>query len=411
MSGPTATVPRLHRRRWPAAGALAVVLALLPATAALAAWTAASSGSAQARSQAMPAGPTPSVSVQGRNVTVSWPASTLPGGEAVSGYQVRRRLVATGALATIGAACNTVQSGLTCTETAVDPGSWSYGITPLLAQWTGTEGTRAPAIVGAPTFTRTSAATVTTLPATVTGTLANYVGPANLTFRLDNATSGPVLTGTPTTIAAGGAASVSITLPAGVAAGSHAIYAVGSGAAGDTASVTVAVDATPPTPTALVTTNGGSTVGLAEAGDSISVTFSQALRSSSLCSGWADDGTAKSITSGVTVTIENKGGAGNNDSLLVTAAGCETGGVRFGAIDLGAKGYIKNGTGTFGAAGTSSTIGWNPATATLTITLGTASGSFGTVSSSTALYTPDPAITNAGGLAVTGTASRTGAQL
>ena len=137
------------------------------------------------------------------------------------------------------------------------------------------------------------------------------------------------------------------------------------------------------------------------------------LRASSLCAAWADDGAAKSLTAGVTVSIANNGSLTSTDLLSVLVPGCGTGGFRFGLLDLGGKGYVRNGTtATFGATGASSTITWNPATATLRIVFGGASvNRFGTVNTSVATYTPDPVITDVNGLAVTGTAVRAGRQL
>jgi hypothetical protein len=398
----------LRARRFLAA--FGVVVAGLPVASAWAEWASGGSGAGVATSQAMPAGPTPQVSVQGRNVTVSWAATALAGGEPVSAYQVRR-VAANGSAATVGSACNSTQTGLSCTETAVAPGSWSYGVTALLESWIGTEGARTTATVGAPAFTLAAPATVTTLPAAVTGTITDYVGPATLTFRLDDPTTGQLLSATPAGIPAAGTAQVSVTIPAGVATGTHTVYAIGSG--GDTVGASVLVAANLLRPTALTITNGGTTAGLAEQGDSVSITFSEPLKASSVCATWADDGVAKALTTGVTASITNDGSPSSPDILAVAAAGCGPNGLRFGSLNLGDKGFVRgHSAGTFGAVGTSSTVTWDPATATLGIVLGTPSGNFGTISgSTTAVYTPNPAVTNAAGVLVTGTASRTGTQL
>jgi hypothetical protein len=394
-------------RRFAAAVGLAMVA--LPVASAWAEWTSGASGAGVARSQQMPAGPTPQVSVVGRNVTVSWPSATLPGGDPVAAYRVRR-VAANGTAATVGTACNTTQTGLTCTETAVAPGSWSYGLTALLGSWTGAEGTRTAATVGAPTFTLSSPA-VTTLPGTVTGTIANYVGPATLAFRLDNATTGTLLSATPAGVPAAGGAQVSLTIPAGVTQGSHTIFAIGGG--GDSVAATILVDTVAPSPTALATANGTGTLGASDAGDSVSVTFSERLSASSLCAAWTDDTTVKTLSGGVVVTITHDGNPSSSDILTVAAPACGPAGFRFGTVNLGNKGFVRGGSSaTYGASGTSASISWNPSTRTLTIVLGTASGNnFGTVPSSTAVYTPDPVIKDIAGLGITGTASSTGRQL
>jgi hypothetical protein len=398
-------MPSASRRLRAFALAAGAAFGALPVASAWAAWTAAATGSATVRSQAMPAGPTPAVAVTGRSVTVTWPAATLPGGEPVDGYAVRRT-AADGTGATVGASCSATQSGLRCTETAVAPGTWSYGVTALLGGWTGAEGSRTTATVAAPSFT-IAPPTVTSLPATLTATVANYAGPATLAFRLDNATTGQILTATAAAVPIGGTAQASVTLPAGVSEGTHHVFAVGGGSAIDAVGATILVNTVPPHPTALVTTNGGASAGTAEAGDSVSVTYSEKLKASSLCAAWVDDDTTKTLSAGVVVIL------GNDGILTVAAPACGPTGFHFGSINLGDKGFVKGGSSaTFGATGTPSTITWNPTTMTGTIVLGTASASnFGTVSSSTAVYPPDAAITDTAGSAITGTASRTGRQL
>ena len=404
-------MPSTRHRLRVVALAAGAAFGALPVTSAWAAWTAPAAGLATMRSQGMPAGPVPQVSVTGRNVTVSWPAATLAGGEPVSGYQVRR-VAANGTGVTVGSSCSSTQRGLSCTETTVAPGTWAYGITALLGGWTGAEGPRTAATVGSPAFT-VAPTTVTSLPASVTGTVANYAGPAPLAVRLDDATTGQILTATPATVPAGGTVQVAVTLPAGVAEGTHRVFAVGGGSAIDAVAATILVDTVPPRPTALVTANGGATAGAVEAGDSLSVTYSEKLRAGSLCAAWADDDATKTLSAGVVVTVANDGTPSSVDVLTVAVPACGPTRFHFGTVNLGDKGFVKGGsTATFGASGIPSAITWNPTTWTLTIVLGTASGSnFGLVPSSTAVYTPDPTITDAGGLAITGTAARTGRQL
>jgi len=111
--------------------------------------------------------------------------------------------------------------------------------------------------------------------------------------------------------------------------------------------------------------------------------------------------------------VTNDGSPSSVDILTLAVPACGPTGFHFGSVNLGNKGFVKGGSSaTFGASGTPSTVTWTPSTLTLTLVLGTASGNnFGFIPSSTAIYTPDPAITDTGGLAITGTASRTGRQL
>lgn len=403
--------PAPRRRASRVVAALACSLAVLASSSwAAAAWTSPATGAGTASSTTVPAGPQPTVSVVGRNVTVTWPTTTLTSGDAVSGYRVRR-YAASGQAASVGSSCASVQTVLSCTEAAVAPGSWAYRVSALAGSWSGAEGAAGTAVVAPPTFTVSAGSAVTGSPGTVTGTIRSYVGPASLTFRLDNATTGQVLTGAPTSVPVGGQTDVTVTLPAGVTGGSRTIYAIGGG--GDVVGAQILVDATPPSPTSIVTGDGGGNAGSAEPGDWLEVTFSEPLRANSICAAWAEDGTAKSMASGVTVSIANNGSATSADLLSVAAPGCGSGGLRFGTVDLGAKGYVRNGTtASFGATGVSSTITWDPATSKLRLVFGAASANrFGTVQSSTVSYAPDPALTDLRGLAVTGTASRQARQL
>ena len=89
--------------------------------------------------------------------------------------------------------------------------------------------------------------------------------------------------------------------------------------------------------------------------------------------------------------------------MTVASASCP---FHFGTINLGATGYVASGSRTFGGSGASaSSITWDPATRTLTVTLGASSGlgTVGTVASSVAVDTPDAAIRNAVGTAISGT--------
>jgi hypothetical protein len=99
----------------------------------------------------------------------------------------------------------------------------------------------ATAAVAAPTLAL-SPSTVNAVPATLTGQIQNYIDGQTVSFRLDNPTTGPVLSGsiTPSPVPSSGTAAVSVTIPAGTADGSDTIYAVGS--LGDVASASVTVD-------------------------------------------------------------------------------------------------------------------------------------------------------------------------
>jgi hypothetical protein len=142
--------------------------------------------------------------------------------------------------------------------------------------------------------------------------------------------------------------------------------------------------------------NAGGTAGLVEQGDTITIVFSQTMEVSSFCSLWSNDANDQSLTADgvVTVTLDSGGGAGSNDAILVSAAGC-SGGLKFGTIDLDDSGYSNNDV-TYrrnSAGQVNSTIQWTASTHTLVITLGTKQpGNTGTVASSTPSYAASTSI-------------------
>ena len=247
---------------------LLLTVAALPA-AALASWHPGGGGRGYTKAQSLPGGSTPTTSVSGRNVTVNWTASS--GGAPVSGYVVKRYNTG-GTQQTINANCSGTIATTSCTEKKVPAGSWKYSVTPVSANWTGAESARsATATVGSPGFTL-SGGSVTSLPATLSGQITNFIDGQAVTFRLDNQTSGTVLSGgiVPNPVPTNGTSNVSVTLPTGTANGSHTIYAIGDQGDVASASVTVAV------PTTIKTTGwalGDASAGGAESDRSDQVAF------------------------------------------------------------------------------------------------------------------------------------------
>jgi hypothetical protein len=167
-------------------------------------------------------------------------------------------------------------------------------------------------------------------------------------------------------------------------------------------SVNVAkVDTTAPTVTGITLKDGGNAngTGTADRNDSVTITFSEALDASKLCSSWTATG-AQTLTGNnqVTVTITEAGG---NDTLSVTASGCT---VTVGTISLGAD-YVSATT-TYGGSGANkSTLAWD-GTSTLTISLGQPSTTANLrtgVAASTPTYAPAAALTDLAGNAISTT--------
>jgi hypothetical protein len=219
--------------------AIAITCAALLASGGLAAgWGGPGSGSGYAGARTMPAGDIPTAAVSGRNVSLTW--ASAGGSVPVDGYIVRRYNTS-GVQQAIGADCSGRVSGESCTEHAVPAGDWRYTVTPARLNWRGGESAQSPTVtVGAAALTLDSSST-SSLPATLTGQITNFISGQTVTFRLDNQSTGTALSGsiTPSPVPGNGTAGVSVTLPSGTANGSHTVYAIGD--QGDTASAPVAI--------------------------------------------------------------------------------------------------------------------------------------------------------------------------
>ena len=217
--------------------AFVVALSSILPGAAQARWDGDAHGSAAAQARSLGAVEQPTASVSNRSVTIDW--SDPNSGAPATGFMVER-LDGSGTPQAIGAGCSGTIAQTDCTETAVPPGTWRYRVTPVNANWRGTESPASQPVTVAAAALSLNRSSVTSLPATVTGQIKNFVPGQTVSLRLDGP-SGPVLTGaiTPSPVPASGTANVTVTLPAGTAAGQHTVHAVGS--AGDSASAPLAV--------------------------------------------------------------------------------------------------------------------------------------------------------------------------
>jgi hypothetical protein len=185
-------MPRAVRRGWRGAS-IAVVAALalsLGAGSAQAYWTAASvpGGNSAAAATTVGAGAKPTGVPTGGSVALSWAASTLASGQAVSGYTVTR-YSATNVPQTVGGTCSGLVAATTCTETGVPTGTWTYTITPRFAtNWTGAESAKSSnVVVDATPPTNTITLSGVTGAAVLSGTTVYYRGVAAGSFALRNA--------------------------------------------------------------------------------------------------------------------------------------------------------------------------------------------------------------------------------
>jgi hypothetical protein len=227
-----------------AALALAFLMVLALPVAASASWQGASSGAkGYVAAKSMPAGNTPMASVSNRSVTVSWTSPS--GGAPVSGYIVKR-YNNSGTLQTIGSACSGTVAGTSCIETGVPAGAWKYSVTPANQNWRGAESSQSSSVTVSSPSLSLSGTTISSLPSTLSGSIANFIPGQTVAYRLDNPTSGTVLTGSinPTPVQNSGSATVSVTIPVGTSNGSHTVYAIGSSGDQASAAITVAVPQT-----------------------------------------------------------------------------------------------------------------------------------------------------------------------
>ncbi|MGZ6886623.1 MAG: prepilin-type N-terminal cleavage/methylation domain-containing protein [Acidimicrobiia bacterium] len=148
--------------------------------------------------------------------------------------------------------------------------------------------------------------------------------------------------------------------------------------------------------TNLAVANGG-TNGRIDKGDTVTVTFAQAMNPGTLCAAW--NGTTSRST--ITVRVKNNDPATNgNDSLTVTDSACT---FNFGTIDLGAATWVTADTTYSGNGNNASTAVMNAGLTTLTIKLGTPSATAASgIAAQTMTYTPNPAMRDSVGTAMTG---------
>ena len=182
-------------------------------------------GGGAAAAVTVPAGPTPAASVSGRNVTLTWSATTLPGGQPVSGYRVQRYDATTLAPVTTLAGCAGTVATATCTESSVPDGRWRYSVTPLVGvNWQGPESTLGSAVlVDLTAPVNTLSLSSVSGGVALSGATVYYRGSAAGGFRVTNAV---------TDATAGAARSITSGFSGGSAGWSHTPSAVTTPAGG-----------------------------------------------------------------------------------------------------------------------------------------------------------------------------------
>lgn len=140
---------------------------------------------------------------------------------------------------------------------------------------------------------------------------------------------------------------------------------------GTATSSTFSIDTIGPKVTSVTLANGGGAAGTADAGDSVTVTFSETMDATTFCSSWTNTGSTQTLT-GATADLQN---AGQNDTVgnvnVTVQTGCG-GSLAFGTVNTGGN-YLNGQPATF----SNSTVAWNPTTRALTLTLGTVTSGAG----------------------------------
>ena len=377
-------------------------------------WTAVSNGgSAASAADAVAAGATPSASVSAGNVTLAWNASATLAGRPVSGYTVARYASASGGtkVPAGGTCAGTVTGGLGCTDQGVPTGTWHYTVTPVLAQWKGTESARG---AGAAVDTTPPAAPAVSAPAYVhLGNVAavpvSGTTEAGASIALAITDAGAAHTVNKTVTANGsGAWNAAVDLSS-LNPGTVTYRAVATDTAGNQGNpatpgtATSVKDVAAPTVSNVTLANSGvqgSKGGKIEPKDTVTILFSEELDASTICSTWAPGASGTLTLNGdnqVTVTISS----GNVLSVDVASSACPTS--RIGAVTLNGN-YYGSGPLTYkGTVDDASTVSWNGSTRTLTITLGaeaTGSATKGTVQAAVPSYTPSGGMRDLAGNAV-----------
>jgi hypothetical protein len=150
-------------------------------------------------------------------------------------------------------------------------------------------------------------------------------------------------------------------------------------------------------PSSVAATNNGTTAGKVQAGDGFSVSYSEQLQATTVCSVASNTAPSQTLP-GLTVQIIDNGAGTGNDEIVYQVGSSPCPSVHFGAVDLGSPSYVTGGSVSFPAS--SAVITQGASSATIAVTLGTpsAGGTLGTVSAgSSVLYTPDPTINDKSG--------------
>nr|WP_256870613.1 Ig-like domain-containing protein [Paenarthrobacter nitroguajacolicus] len=171
----------------------------------------------------------------------------------------------------------------------------------------------------------------------------------------------------------------------------HATDAAGNTGPAGTADSTK--DVTAPTVTGVQLTNGGATAGKVESNDYVTLTFSEPLKASTICSNWTSPASTQTVSgNGNNRVVVN---VSANDVLSVTTNSCPV--LRVGSVALGGD-YTSSNL-SFNTANSGGVMHWSSTSQSLTITLGggNAGGAILTSTSIFPTYTPASGLTDIAG--------------
>jgi hypothetical protein len=223
-------------------------------------------------------------------------------------------------------------------------------------------------------------------------------GVAGATADVSSITSGQTAAAlSPGSYTVGGTAysyrSSQLTVGNPLAAGSYSFSITAADIAGNGASqngFSITVDNTAPAAVDVQTTNvAGGTAGQAEAGDTITFTFSETVDADSILASWTGGATT------ITLRLVN-GGAGNDSVEIWNAA--NTTQLPLGTVNLGSTAHV---TATVTFTGSTMTLSGS----SITVTLGTASGATSRANPSRMTWTPSATATDRAGNACSTTAA------
>lgn len=227
-------------------GAVLSVL-IIGAGAAFAYYQVTASGSGLAKAETVNTANTPMTpTVSGRDVSLTWNDSTLSDGStAATGYTISKTNVTPGTLSTTvnGTCSGTVTPGASttsCTDTGLaenttNATTWKYTVSADYDMWQGiTSSASSTVSIPGPTLSATISGVTTSGGSATSVTVANYFDNETVTYCIDNDTTScptadKTTPATATVPASGGTVTTSsLTIPSGLSAGSHTLYAKGS---------------------------------------------------------------------------------------------------------------------------------------------------------------------------------------